>query len=411
MTQFLPASPRPDPGFAEFVALIAMMMAMTALSIDIMLVALPEIGDWFGLTDDNRRQYVITAYMLGFAVGQPIYGPLSDRFGRKPVLYAGMALFIVGTAITAFAPDFTIMLVARCLQGVGSASARVIGNAIVRDRFVGRGMSRVMSFVMIVFMIVPIVAPSVGSAILAFGDWRWIFLVLLLGAIILVIWVWARMPETLPRENRMELSWSALGGALKLLFVTRQTLGYTVATGFIFGCLLAYIGSAEQVFVDVYQLGNDFPLVFGSIAATMILAGITNARLVERIGMRRLSHLALVILVAVCGLIGGFGYPDHPPLMVFIGFLVVLFFCFGIIMPNFNAMAMEPLGQMAGTGSSFIGFYTTAAGALLGGAVGQAFDGGIRPLLIGFTMLAVLTLISVLITERGRLFQVHIVPN
>ncbi|MEZ5666562.1 MAG: multidrug effflux MFS transporter [Alphaproteobacteria bacterium] len=402
---------RAAPRFTEFVALVALMMAMTALSIDIMLVALPEIGAWYALTDPNAQQYVIVAYMIGFALGQPLYGPLSDRFGRKPVLYFGMGLFILGTVAAVLAPGYAVMLLARGLQGFGSASARVIGVAITRDLFVGRGMSRVMSFVMMVFMIVPIVAPSLGSAILTVGDWRWVFLSLLIGAVVLVGWTWLRLPETLAPENRRPLSWVALASAVKLLVADRQTLGYTVATGFIFGCLIAYISSAEQVFVDAYALGSDFPLVFGSIAATMILASITNVRFVERVGMRRISHAASVALVVACAVFAAIGFPDHPPLAVFIGFLVVLFYCFGLVMPNFNSLAMEPLGHMAGIGSSFIGFYTTIAGAVLGAVVSQSFDGGIRPLMIGFTVLSVLTLISVLLTERGKLFQAHQVSH
>lgn len=396
------------PGFAEFVALIAFMMALTALSIDIMLVALPEIDTSFALSDANDRQYVITAYLLGFAVGQPVYGPLSDWYGRKPVLYVGTGLFAVGAVIAVLAPDFTVLLIARAVQGIGAAAARVIAVAIVRDRFAGRGMSRVMSFVIMTFIVVPIVAPSIGSAVLVFGDWRWVFAALLVAAVALLLWFGLRLPETLTDENRMPLRASTLMAAVRLMVTDRQTLGYTVATGFIFGNLMAYVGSAEQMFVDHFGVGDAFPLYFGAVAAVMIPASILNARLVERLGMRKLSHLALIGQVVACGVIGVLGFPGDLPLPLFCAFLAVAFLCFGIMMPNFNAIAMEPLGRLAGTGSSFIGFYSTAAGAILGGVIGQSYDGSVQPFLVGFAILSAATLITVLAAERGRLFRVTV---
>lgn len=408
--QSLPTS-RPEPGFAEFVALIAFMMALTALSIDIMLVALPEIGATYALTDDNDRQFVITAYLLGFAVGQPIYGPLSDWYGRKKVLYVGVVIFLAASALALFAPSFAILLAARALQGLGVASARVIAVAIVRDKFAGRGMSRVMSFVMMTFIIVPIIAPSIGTIILLAGDWHLIFLFLLAAAVVLLVWFGIRLPETLTDANRMPLRRETLLAAMKLLVTDRQTLGYTLATGFIFGNLMAYIGSAEQIFVEFYGLGDNFAYVFGAIAAVMIPASIANARLVGTLGMRRLSHMALVAQVLGCGVVAVLGFPADMPLVAFCVFLALMFFCFGVMMPNFNAIAMEPLGRLAGTGSSFIGFYSTAAGAILGGMIGQAFDGTVQPILIGFAALSAVTLVTVLATERGRLFQVGALPN
>lgn len=399
------------PGFVEFVALIASTMALTALSIDIMLVALPEIDATFGLTDPNDRQYVITAYLIGFAIGQPFYGPLSDWYGRKPLLYIGTGLYIVGAALAAFAPDFYILLAARFIQGLGAAAGRVIAVAIVRDLFAGRGMSRVMSFVIMTFIVIPIIAPSIGSGILLIGDWHWIFGALLVAAILVLLWYGIRLPETLTDENRMPLRAETLKAAGKVLVTDRQTFGYTLATGFIFGNLMAYIGSAEQIFVETFQLGDNFPLVFGALAAVMIPASLVNARMVERIGMRRLSHLALVAQVLACAVIAVLGFPADISVYSFCAFLALFFFSFGIMMPNFNAIAMEPLGHLAGTGSSFIGFYSTAAGAILGGLIGQAYDGTVQPIMIGFTALSVVTLLTVLATERWRLFQMSVTQN
>ncbi|WP_207479653.1 multidrug effflux MFS transporter [Arenibaculum pallidiluteum] len=388
--------------FVEFVGLIALMMAITALSIDIMLVALPDIAHSFAVARPNDRQLVVTTYMIGFAVGQPFHGPLSDRFGRKPVLILGLLIFSIGAVGSALATGFTGLLAARALQGFGAAAPRIVAIAIVRDCFAGRDMARVMSFVMMVFIIVPVLAPALGEAILQFGPWPWIFGFLLLTAAAALLWSALRLPETRPAADRLPLSGAALTGAFLKVVTTRRTLGYTVAMGFLFGGLLSYVGSAQQIFVDVYGLGSMFAVMFGAIAVTMALASLVNARLVVRLGMRRVSHLALAGYVAAGLAMALLGFPTHPPLWLLGAFLGIVFFCFGLIAPNFNALAMEPLGRVAGMASSFIGFYTTAFGALVGWAVGQAFDDTVRPLVVGFAAMGALALLTVLKTE-GRL--------
>ncbi|HEX2172174.1 MAG TPA: multidrug effflux MFS transporter [Dehalococcoidia bacterium] len=393
------------PGFAEFVGLIALMMALTALAIDIMLPALPDIVGSYGITAPNDRQLVVTAYLLGFAAGQPFHGPLSDRFGRKPVLTAGLVIFAAGTAMAIAAPSFAWMLAARALQGFGAAAPRVVAIAVVRDRFAGRDMARVMSFVMMVFIIVPVLAPAFGEAIVRVGTWPWIFGVLFLATVLALCWTALRLPETRPEEDRNPLTGGDLAHALGQVVGTRKTLGYTIALGFLFGALMAYIGSAQQIFVDLYGLDDLFPLVFGAVASVVALASFTNSRLVGRLGMRRVSHLALIGFIGASLIAAAVGFPGEPPLAAFAGFLAVSFYCFGLIAPNFNALAMEPMGRIAGMASSFIGFYTTAAGAFIGWLVGQAFDGTIRPLTIGFAVVGVVTLISVLWTEEGQLMQ------
>ncbi len=405
-----PQRTRSEVPFAEFVALVAFMMALTALSVDIMLPALGQIGDALSLSENNDRQLVITFYLLGFGAGQPFFGPLSDRLGRKSPLYAGMAIFVIASALAATASSAEAMFAARALQGFGAAAPRVIGIAVIRDRFAGRGMARVMSFVMMVFIVIPILAPSLGQGLMQFGAWRWIFAALVAVGLAALVWIWLRLPETHSVEKRSPLSAGRLWAAIRTVLTTRQTLGYALAFGFIFGVLMAYIGSAEQIFIDVYKLGPAFPLVFGAIASVMILASLTNAQLVERVGMRRVSHLALLALVGVCGVMALSGYPEKPPLLGFSLFIAATFFCFGLMAPNFNAMAMEPVGKIAGTASSFVGFYTTTVGAFFGFLIGQAFDGSVRPLAIGFTLLAVASLITVLIVERGKLARPHHTP-
>ena len=406
----MPHSPSPRSradaiGFAEFVALIALLMGLTALAIDIMLVALPDITRTYGIAEPNQRQLVVTSYLIGFAAGQPFYGPLSDRFGRKPMLVVGLLIFALGALGAAIAPSFEWLLAARALQGVGTAAPRVIAIAVVRDRFAGRGMAEVMSFVMMVFIIIPIIAPLVGEGIVKVGTWPWIFGFMFLAAAVALVWLVLRLPETRPKEDRIALSGRALASAFRQVATNRQASGYTIALGFMFGGLMSYIGSAQQIFVDVYGLGTLFPIVFGGIAAAMALASLTNARLVGRIGMRRVSHVALIGYVAAGVVLASLGFPQQPPLWVLIVFLVVEFYCFGLIAPNFNALAMEPLGHVAGMASSFIGFYTTAAGAFLGWATGQAFDGTVRPLTVGFTVFGILALAVVLKTEGGRLMR------
>ena len=395
----------PDIHFTEFVALMAVLIGLTALSIDIMLPALAEMASSYGVAAPNGRQLIITFYLAGFALGQPLCGPLSDRFGRKPVLIVGLLLYLLGSVLAMMAPSFTMLLIARALQGFGAASPRITSMAIVRDRFIGRHMARVMSFVMMVFIIVPIFAPTIGEGIVQLGHWSWIFGFMVLCATLALGWAWLRLPETRAPEDRIPLSVAALSRAFRTVVTTRRTCGYAIAMGFLFGGLMAYVGSAQQVFVDVYGLGTLFPAMFGGMASVLAVASFTNSRLVVRLGMRRVSHIALIGYVLVTCSLGLFGFPAQPPLPV-LGLVIggALFF-FGLIAPNFNALAMEPMGHVAGMAASAIGFYTSAAGAFFGWVVGQQFDGSVRPLTIGFATMGLLALATVLVTERGLLMK------
>lgn len=383
---------------AEFIGLVAMMMALTALSIDLMLPALPAIGEALGVADANNRQIVIISYMAGFAAGQLVYGRLSDRYGRKPVLMTGMAIFIIGSLVATLAVDFTMLLAARTVQGIGAAAPRVIAFAIVRDRYSGREMARVMSFAMAVFIIIPVLAPSMGQGLLFVGSWRLMFDLLLVAGIIIAVWAGLRLPETMRQHAAEPLS---LRASLRLALATRQTIGYAVCGGLIFGTVLGYVSSAQQVFVDVFSLGTLFPLAFGATALMIAAASLTNALLVERLGMRRLSHISLAVFIALsallvlAALLGGAGF------WLFMGVMAPLFYLFGLIAPNFNAMAMEPQGDNAGMASSVIGFVSTAIGALAGGFVGHMFDGTVVPLALGFFGLSSLC-VAVVVWVEGR---------
>jgi DHA1 family bicyclomycin/chloramphenicol resistance-like MFS transporter len=404
MTQASDTPARPAEGriaFPEFVVLIAGMMALTALSLDMMLPALPGIAGAFALSDANDAQLVIVLYLFGFAAGHLYAGPLSDRIGRKPILMTGLVVYAAGSLMAAAAPDFTTLLAGRVVQGLGAAAPRVVAMAVVRDRFAGRAMSRVMSFVMMVFIMVPVIAPTLGSGVLLLGPWRWIFACLVLAGAGLALWAALRLEETCPPGEPVPL-----GTAVRTMLTTPQSVGYTLAIGFMFGNLMTYVSTAEQVFTGVYGLGQAFTLVFGAIAFAVVAASFSNSRIVGRMGMRRVSHGALLGYLALCGGMAAFGFPADPPLVVYALFCAATFFCFGHIVPNFNALAMEPLGRVAGVGSSLIGFWMMAGGASFAGLVGQQFDGTVRPVTIGFTVLALVTLVTVLVTERGRLFRV-----
>lgn len=392
-------------GFAEFVAITALMIALTALSIDIMLSALPDIASSYSVANANDQQLVIIVYMLGFAIGQPLHGPLSDRFGRKPLLLTGVVIFAIASLLAAFAPSFEWLLVARAVQGFGAAAPRVVAMAIVRDRFAGREMARVMSFVMMVFIIVPVIAPSLGELILMVTGWQMIFGALFITAVIAFAWTAIRLPETRGDNDRMSLNPTALWGALSKVVTTPATLGYTIATGFLYVGLMAYISAAQQVFVDVYDTGKLFPVLFGGVAAAISVSSLLNSRLVGKHGMHKVSHAALIGYVLSGLALAVLGYPEKPPLELFLIVVSLLFFFFGLMIPNFSALAMEPLGHVAGMGASFIGFLTTAMGAVGGGLIARAFDGSVRPLSIGFTAVGLLILATVLVTERGRLMR------
>ncbi|MDO9428289.1 MAG: multidrug effflux MFS transporter [Methylobacterium sp.] len=384
------------------------MMAVTAISIDNLLPAFPEIQAQFGVADPNRLQWLIYVYMLGFGAAQIVYGPLSDSYGRRPVLLASLTIYVAGTVLAMVAPSFAWLLAARVIQGIGAAGGRVLSTAIVRDRFAGREMASVMSLVMMVFLIVPMIAPAIGGAMLLLGSWHYVFVSMLVLAGLLVAWFSARMPETLHPQDRRPFSLAAVGQAVSLTFRNRVAVGYATALGLLTGCIMGYVGSAQQVFdTGLYHLGALFPLAFGLVAGAMGAATLVNARLVRRLGMRPLSHAGLTafVVVAVVQVMAALAYGGRPPLGLFLGILAANQFLLSFAMPNFNALALQPLGEIAGTASSFLGFYTTILGALCGFLIGQAFDGTVLPIGLGYAGLGGLALLVVAWTEHGRLYR------
>jgi DHA1 family bicyclomycin/chloramphenicol resistance-like MFS transporter len=381
--------------FGEFVALTALIISLVAISTDALLPALPQIGQDLGVVRSNDNQLIISLLFLGMALGQMAYGPLSDSTGRKPAIYAGFGLFIGGCLLSLLATSFPVMLAGRVLQGVGAAGPRIVTIALVRDQYEGRAMARVMSFVMSVFILVPVVAPTFGQGLLIVASWRAIFGAYLGLALIAVTWFAFRQPETLVPNQRIPFSLHRIVRAIREIVTNRTAFGYTIAAGFIFGAFLAYLNSAQQIFQEQYGLGRLFPLYFALLALALGSASFSNARLVMRYGMRALSRSALLTIGGLSLVFWPISYAlaGQPPLWSLTIYLLISFFCIGILFGNLNAMAMEPLGHIAGVGAAVVGALSTMISLLLGILIGQSYNGTILPLVGGFMILSIASLI------------------
>lgn len=408
----LPLNVRSVMGFREFVTLMAALMAINALSIDAMLPVLPQIGDSLGIALENSQQWVVTAYLLGFGAAQLVFGPLADHFGRKPVLLAGLAIYVLFTVVCAFAPSLPWMIVARALAGAGAAATRVLVVTIIRDRYSGRTMARVMSLTFIVFLAAPVVAPSLGQLIAFVAPWQWIFALLTIFGAVVAFWTWQRLPETLHAEDRRAVSPAGIAGACRIVLTSGIAVGYMLALTAMLGALFAFINSVQQVFAHVLDAPGLLAIVFALAAGWMAVASFLNSRIVERLGTRRVSHSALIGFIVIAAIHGALALIDQETILVFAALQSAMMFCFGLVGANFNSIAMEPLGHVAGTASSIFGFVTTVGGALIGFAIGQQFDGTVIPLTLGFVTCGLIALLLVLVTEKGRLFHpVHPDPE
>jgi len=397
-------------GFPEFVVVIASIMALNPLAMDMMLPALPNIRAAFAIADPNHPQLVLSIFLIGFGVGQFLMGPLSDRFGRRPVLLGGMILYGVASLLAIAAPSFELLLLARALQGFGTSATRVIVTSIVRDCYAGRRMASVMSLAMMIFVAVPVVAPSFGQAVLLMTEWRGIFVILMLYGVLTLIWSALRMPETLPEERRKSLALSEVLGAYRQTVTSRQTLGYALACGGVWGAMVSFVFSAQQVFTEIYGLGHYFPLAFAVAAIGVAIAGFVNSRIVGRLGMRVISHGALSVYAVVAAIMLAAEKLDALPLPLFLALAMLMMFAFGLMMANFTALAMEPHGNIAGTASSLYGSITTLLGIGIGMVIGQSYDGTLLPFSVGFFLCAMTALAVAALTEKGRLFRPHHAP-
>ena len=390
----------------EFIGLVAALMALNSLAIDVMLPALPYMGAALGVTNENERQLVIAAYMLGFGIAQLAFGPLSDRFGRRNPLLIGIVIYVAAAFLAVLAPNFATLLVLRVIQGMGAAGTRVIATSVVRDKFSGRDMAEVMSLSFMVFMVLPVIAPGIGQVILLLGPWHYIFLFMTILATVIGIWAYFRLPETLKPEHRRALTVSAVTGGFRLVFTNRVAFSYGLAGMFLFGSLFGFISSSQQIYVDIYGLGAYFPVAFAGMASLMAASNFLNARIVQRFGMRRLSHFGLLVIIGFAAILVTSSHFGQLPLPLFFALVAVIMFMFGLAASNMNSLSMEPLGAVAGTAASVFGFIQTVGGALIGSFTGQHFDGTVTPVALGYLSMGLLAIGCALVAEKGKLFGV-----
>lgn len=384
----------------EFTLLMALLMSVVAISIDALLPSLGVIGAELGVTDINRTQLLIGSIFAGMAIGQLVAGPLSDAMGRKPVLYAGLALYLAGSLVCWGAGTFDLLLAGRCLQGLGVACPYVTAVSVVRDKYAGRDMARVMSLIMMIFILVPAIAPSLGLGIVRLAGWRAIFLFYILYAVAIGGWIALRLEETLTPDHRVPLTPRAFGHGLRIVTGNRTTTFYMVAMGLTFGGLIGYLGASRQIFQDQLQAGDGFALYFGGLALLLGVASMLNSRFVGRWGMRAISSWAAAAIVAASALFLAVQAAMPVTLPMFLAYAGVLFFAFGLMFGNLNAIAMEPMGEVAGMASAIIGASSSVISLLLGTLIGQLYDNTLRPIALGFLLLGLASWLLMLSERR-----------
>ncbi|MDX0407669.1 multidrug effflux MFS transporter [Sinorhizobium medicae] len=391
-------------GLVEFIVTIAVMTASIALAIDSMLPALPAIGRTLNVANANDTQLVIGVFFLGFGLSQIFFGSLSDTFGRRSVLLAGLALFSLSMFAASWVESIEALLLLRFVQGIGGAAVRITTMAIVRDCFGGREMARVMSYVMIVFMIVPIVAPTLGQLVIAYADWHWIFILIGVVGAALFVWALTRMKESLPREERLPLSVGAVLSGFRTVLTNRITCGYMIGMTLFTAVICAYVVSVQQVFGEVYNLSDWLPIAFAGTAGGIAVANFANGYFVRSFGMRRISHTAMILFTVVAAIGYVLSLAGTPAFTISYLLFSLLLMFFAVIATNFTAISLEPMGHLAGTATAITGFVSTTGGALIGGAVGQLFNGTLQPLFGGYALFGVLTILATLWAENGKLF-------
>ena len=393
-------------GFLEFVILAAATMSTQAIAIDAMLPAFPTIVSALNVGDPNHGQWIVTAYMTGMGLGQLFWGMLSDRFGRRPILLGGLTLYVIAALLCSLSGTFEALLAWRFVHGLAAACVTVT-RSVVRDLYSGRQMARVMSLTFVVFLTVPILAPSLGQLILVVAPWRYIFVVFALFAAMVAAWGYLRLPETLHPEYRMTLTRQHVLNAAKLVLGTRASIFYTLAMMVMFGTIMAYVGMVAQIFSEVFHRPKLMPSMFALCAIFMGMAAYLNSRIVERLGMRLISHTALLLFIAVTALHVLVAALGLERIWTFVVLQSLTMATFSLSVSNFGAMAMEPMGSIAGIAASLQGFISTFSGALVGIFIGEQFNGTTVPLAAGALCCGFISLGFVLLAERGRLFRAH----
>ncbi len=406
-----PPDPRRAPlSFVEFVALMAATMALPALAIDTMLPALPLMGRDFLVADGNSLQWVVTAFVIGSGAGQLVYGPVSDRFGRRPVLLVALALYVMLSAVASVAPSLHSLLAARAAQGMCVSAATVICRSIVRDRYSGATMARVLSTIFIVFLIAPIVAPSLGQLLLLVVNWRGIFGFLGLYAVGVAIWLAIRLPETLRPEARRPLGAAHLLEAARFVLTEPTSMLYTIGMTVMFGSLLAYVATMPQIFAGAFRAPQLMAVTFAGCAGMMAVASFLNSRIVERVGMHRVSHTALIAFIATTAVHAFVAFLGLETIVTFAVLQSVTMACFGLAVSNFGAIAMQPMGKIAGSAASLQGVISTIGGALVAALIGHQWSETVTFLPAGAFCCGVVALGCVLIAEKAVLFRNRAYP-
>ena len=378
-------------GRREFIVLMSMLMALTALAIDTMLPAFSDMRTDFGLVaDSNQVALVITVFFLGIGLGQLAWGPLADALGRKRILWLGLGIYAIGALGGAVAPSLEVLLVWRFVSGLGAAGVRVVTLGSIRDRYHGDQMAKVLSYIMAVFILVPMMAPSLGAAVLTLGSWRWVFGFFALAALLTAAWS-LRLPETLPRAKRIPLDLSDLVEALRAVVTSRFTMGFTLAQMATFGFFASYLASTQLIVEDVFDLAAWFPLIFGSLALVYGLATLLNARFIERVGLRRMLRLALggYLVAATVFSVIAVASGGRPPFWLYVAGIVPVLLAHAFTLPNLNSAAMMPMSRVAGTAAAVIGAVATLGGAAIGAGIDAAYDSSITPIALASLVLVI----------------------
>ena len=398
-------TPQKKLGRTEFIFLVAALMALNSLAMDIMLPALPDIGHSLNMLQANNRSLVLTFFSIGFGFTQIIFGSLGDRFGRRIPLFIGLTLYIVSAFAAILSPNFETLLFLRMVQGMGAAGVRVMVMAVVRDQYSGNAMAQIMSLVIMIFMLMPILAPVMGQTLLLIGSWHLIFLFMVIAALCIALWSALRLPETLAIDKRRSLTIGNLSAAIKIVFTNRTAMGYSIAGMFMMGTVLGFVNTAQQVFVGIFDLGLLFPIAFASAATMQSMAGFLNSRFVRKFGMRLIAHTAILLFITISSLLWFISLFGSINFWVYIIMMSFIMFTLTGVMSNTGSMAIESLGDVAGTASGVFGTFNAFGGACLGYLINQAFDGSITPLAASIALMGLAALSSMLFAEKGKLFN------
>lgn len=388
----------------EFIALSACTMALTALGIDIMLPAFGQLREYFGLASDSTATAQIISFFFMGQIAQILFGTLSDRFGRVAILRVGFPLYIAGGLLAAFAPDISLMLAARFVAGMGASAVLTTTIAGVRDRFVGDEMARIMSLVFTIFLFTPVVAPFLGLAILQVSSWQMVFVTPPVFAMIVFVWS-LRMEESLPENQRIALSWTTLVSSVKKVLGNAVFLRYTGITTVLFAALSSYVASSEHIVGSIYGKPEMFAWIFAGMGLVMSGSSLMNSRITVKYGAKRTIRWLLLAYTCVGAilLLLTFVYGDPPGMPLFFGAVVLMMAINLAVEPNSSALALEPMGEMAGIASSVYGTSFFFIGATLGSVISHLMSDGVFPLVVSFFVIGLLTVVLVFSDDQQRL--------